>query len=124
MSKKANPTLIGVFVLGAAALVVIGLLTWSSGVFAPARDTYVLYFDGSVKGLDIGAPVLIRGVRVGSVTDIQVQIEPDPAQLFSVPVFIQIEPERIGVIGDAEEIEPIDIDGVAVIIFDRTVHRH
>jgi paraquat-inducible protein B len=94
MSKKANPTLIGVFVLGAAALVVIGLLTWSSGLFAPKRDTYVLYFAGSVKGLDIGAPVLIRGVRVGSVTDIQVQIEPDPAQLFSVPVFIQIEPER------------------------------
>lgn len=94
MSKKANPTLIGVFVLGAAALVVIGLLTWSSGVFAPARDRYVLFFSGSVKGLDIGAPVLIRGVRVGAVTDIQVQIEPDPAQLFSVPVFIQIEPER------------------------------
>jgi paraquat-inducible protein B len=94
MSKKANPTLIGVFVLGAAALIVIGLLTWSSGVFAPARDTFVLFFSGSVKGLDIGAPVLIRGVRVGSVTDIQVQIEPDPAQLFSVPVFVQIEPER------------------------------
>ena len=70
MSKPANKTMIGIFVLGAIALVVIAIVVLGSGKFF--RKTYiaVCYFEGSVGGLNIGAPVVFRGVKVGSVKDV------------------------------------------------------
>ena len=73
MGRRANPTVIGAFIIGAVALIVIGLLVLGRGQFFSDTQTFVLYFDGSVKGLNIGAPVDFQGVRVGSVTDIHVQ---------------------------------------------------
>jgi len=55
----------------------------------------VLYFDGSVKGLGIGAPVILRGVKIGSVTDIKVRIEGKDLENIRVPVYIETEPDRI-----------------------------
>jgi len=73
MSMRANPTVIGAFVLGACILLVAGLLLWGgTGMFKP-RVRYVMYFDAAVTGLQKGAPVLVRGVRVGEVTDVQVR---------------------------------------------------
>ena len=73
MSTRANPTVIGLFVLGAAVLLVAALLLWGgTGLFKTKLD-YVLFFDTSVVGLNRGAPVTFQGVRVGEVTDIQVR---------------------------------------------------
>ena len=72
MSKQANPKVVGAFVVGAFALVVIGLLVFGAGNFFSKRYTYVMFFEGSVGGLQVGAPVNFRGVRVGQVTDISV----------------------------------------------------
>ena len=75
MNKKISPTLIGVFVIGAVALIVIAILVFGSGrLFRQTRD-FVLYFDNSVNGLRIGAPVKIKGVEIGSVKDIRLQLE-------------------------------------------------
>lgn len=94
MSKQANKTLIGAFVVGAIALVVAGVLIFGSGRFLSEKAPFVLYFDGSVKGLNIGAPVVFRGVEVGSVTDIL--LVSDQAKMdLSIPVFIEIEPNRV-----------------------------
>jgi paraquat-inducible protein B len=71
MSQKASPTAIGAFVLGAVALIITGLLTFGSGKFLQDVENYVLFFRGNAKGLNIGAPVSFRGVKFGSVTDIQ-----------------------------------------------------
>jgi len=71
MSQKASPTAIGAFVLGAVALIITGLLTFGSGKFLQDFETYVLVFRGNAKGLNIGAPVSFRGVKFGSVNDIQ-----------------------------------------------------
>ena len=92
MSKQANKTLIGAFVVGAVVLVVIGILTFGSGQFMREMKKFVLYFDGSIKGLNVGAPVNIRGVKVGEVTDIKVRFE---GKDFAVrtPVFIEIDPD-------------------------------
>jgi paraquat-inducible protein B len=57
MSKKASPTLIGIFVVGAIALVIVGILIFGTGRFFSDRPKYVLYFDGRVKGLNVGAEV-------------------------------------------------------------------
>lgn len=93
MSKKTHPALVGAFVLGALALAIAGIITFGSGHFFRAAERYVLYFEGSVKGLNVGAPVVFRGVQVGSV--VQILIEFDERDLsFRIPVVIEILPER------------------------------
>jgi paraquat-inducible protein B len=75
MSKKANKTVIGAFVIGAIALAVAGVAILGGGKFLKKSVPYVLYFEGSVKGLNIGAPVSFQGARIGSVTDIVIRME-------------------------------------------------
>lgn len=70
MSKQASKTLIGAFVLGALGLVVAGLFVFGSGKLFRKVEKAVMYFEGSVQGLQIGAPVMFRGVQIGHVTNI------------------------------------------------------
>jgi paraquat-inducible protein B len=98
MRKRANPAVIGGFVVGAVALIVIGVLLLGGGRFLTEQRTYVLYFEDSVEGLSVGAPVTQQGVRIGSVSDIQVQYLPRTGE-FRVPVFIDIEPGRVKDVG-------------------------
>jgi paraquat-inducible protein B len=73
MSMRANPVVIGAFVVGAVVLLLAALLVWGgSGLFRRKLE-YVLFFDSAVTGLNKGAPVLARGVKVGEVTDIQLR---------------------------------------------------
>ena len=59
------------------------------------RIPYLVEFDGSVRGLHAGAPVEFRGIRVGSVTDVRLEI--DPAQdSVRIPVTLEIEPQQFG----------------------------
>lgn len=71
MSQKASPTAIGAFVLGATALIIAGLLFFGSGKFFKEVNTYSLYFTGNAKGLNVGAPIGFRGVKIGSVTEVR-----------------------------------------------------
>jgi paraquat-inducible protein B len=104
MGKRANPTLIGAFIVGAVALIIIGLLLFGRGRFFSDTRTFVLYFDGSVKGLNVGAPVDFQGVKIGSVINIRVQYVPQE-QAFRTPVYIEVQPDTIKEIGrrDTEE---------------------
>jgi paraquat-inducible protein B len=89
MSKRANPTLIGAFVVGALALAVIGIITLGGMELFKKELPFVMFFDGSIGGLDVGAPVEIRGVRIGSVTRIR---------LFSankIGVYIAVDPSLL-----------------------------
>jgi paraquat-inducible protein B len=94
MSKQANVTLIGAFVAGAIVLVVTGLLVFGSGRLFSNTKKFVLFFDGSIKGLNVGAPVDFKGVRVGSVIGIRVLFKQDDLSL-RIPVFIEIDPKRL-----------------------------
>ena len=70
MSRQASPALIGAFVAGAVGLIVAGILIISGGrLLLTDKTSYVLYFQGSVKGLNIGSPVSFRGVNIGTVTN-------------------------------------------------------
>jgi len=71
MSLRASPSLIGAFVLGALVLLVGGLVLWGGTAIFRPKYRVVMYFDAAVTGLQKGAPVLMRGVRVGGVRDIQ-----------------------------------------------------
>jgi paraquat-inducible protein B len=98
MGRRANPALIGAFLVGAMAIIVIGILVFARGQFLTEKRTFVVYFDSSVKGLNVGAPVDFKGVRVGSVIDIRVEYLPTGDD-FRIPVFIEIEPNRISQTG-------------------------
>lgn len=91
MSKQASPTLIGAFVAGAIGLIVAGILIISGGqLLLTDKTSYVLYFQGSVKGLNIGSPVSFRGVNIGTVTDIQLVVGEQETDV-QIPVIIEID---------------------------------
>ena len=71
MSKRANPTVIGAFVIGALALVIAGLIAFGSVNLFRRPLTYVMFFDTTVSGLSVGAPVEFRGVKLGQVSRIE-----------------------------------------------------
>ncbi|MGH8666177.1 MAG: MlaD family protein [Burkholderiales bacterium] len=75
MSRRA-PTTIGLFVLGALALIVAAVLLFGRGAFFADRLRAVSFFSGSVAGLQVGAAVTYRGVEVGQVKAIGIRIEP------------------------------------------------
>lgn len=99
MSREANPTIIGGFVLGAVALVVIGILVFSSGAWLRERLYLVTYFPGSVQGLNVGAQVQFQGVPIGQVVEIGLDYLAD-RDSFRVPVRYEVWPRSIDVLGE------------------------
>jgi len=101
MGKKANPAVIGGFVVGAVALAVAGVLIFGSGEFLKEQMSWVSYFPGSVDGLQVGAPVNFKGVKVGQVTDIKVTLDARDDTV-RIPVNWDLEPDRIALMGFPE----------------------
>ena len=93
MAKQVNKTVIGAFVVGALALVVAGVLIFGSGKFLTKKFPFVMYFEGSAKGLSVGAPVVFRGVEVGSVSSIVIRANPKDLSV-QIPVVVEVEPEK------------------------------
>jgi len=104
MSQKPNPTTIGLFIVVGVALGITGLLLFSSSkMFTKTRDI-VVYFNQSLNGLNVGAPVKYRGVTIGSVKRVMIfwnQATND----YAMPVLVELEEklikERVG--------EPIEV---------------
>jgi paraquat-inducible protein B len=102
MSKKANPKLIGGFVLGAVALVVVGVLVFGGGRWFAQVETYVSFFRGSVQGLGVGSPVTFRGVPIGQVK--QVDLLYDVEQLdFLIEVVFETDSRSFRQIGEDKD---------------------
>ncbi|MDY0268412.1 MlaD family protein [Trichloromonas sp.] len=102
MNAKGNKAVIGAFVLGALALAVAGVILFGSGQFFTPQKKYVMYFDGSVKGLSVGAPVVFRGVKIGSVVDIVLQGDMDD-MTFRVPVVAEVDLSRFQITNGASD---------------------
>jgi paraquat-inducible protein B len=93
MRNKPNPRIIGLFVIGAIALFATALVALGGGFFSREQPPAVVFFDGSVNGLYVGAPVNFRGVRVGSVSRVDLVI--DSRDLTArIPTYIRFDPER------------------------------
>lgn len=94
MPRRANPALIGGFVVGAIILAVTALVLLGGGrLFRHTREL-VAYFEGSVKGVSIGAPVTFQGARIGAVTDVRVVVD-DAKGTIVTPVFFEIDGGRL-----------------------------
>ena len=94
MSKQANKTVIGAFLVGAVGLAAAGLIILGGGKFLTKRATFVMYFEGSVKGLSVGAPVVFRGVEIGQVKDIFIRADPKDFSA-RIPVYVEIDTQRV-----------------------------
>jgi phospholipid/cholesterol/gamma-HCH transport system substrate-binding protein len=100
MNKKISPTLIGAFVIGAIALLVIAVIAFGSGRLFRKTKEFVVYFDGTVNGLNIGAPVKFRGVEIGAVKNILLQLEKS-MEVRSIPVIFEVDLKKITTRGAA-----------------------
>lgn len=108
MSREANPTIIGGFVLGALALVIVGILVFSSGAWLRERLYLVTYFPGSVQGLSVGAQVQFQGVPIGQVVEIGLDYIA-ARDSFRIPVRYEVWLDTIHVLGDLEGAEPSEL---------------
>src|SRR5882724_6809409 len=90
MSTKANPKVIGSFVVGAVVLAVGGLLAFGGGKFFTTTVPMVMFFQGSVGGLGAGAPVTFDGVKIGQVTKAE-PIYDAQKQDVLIPVYIELD---------------------------------
>jgi paraquat-inducible protein B len=102
MAKEANKTLIGAFVLGAVALIVVGILLFGGGRFFKQSVELVAYFDGSVKGLGVGSKVQLKGVTVGQVKDVRLLFNQDNLSFIN-RVIIETAPGKVSGFSDIDD---------------------
>lgn len=94
MSEKARPALIGGFVLVALGLLAVGLFYLGAGRFTGNQFDLVLYFRTDISGLQVGAPVVLQGVQIGTVSGIQVEYHEGDNPVL-VPVSIRVDEDAV-----------------------------
>lgn len=91
---KRNALLIGAFVLAALAMIVVGVLWLSGNTLFKKQQEAMIFYKGNVTGLYVGAPVTFRGVAVGQVEEIGIQVDRDSLKAL-VPVRIRLQPDAL-----------------------------
>jgi len=100
VETRAHHLIVGTFVLVFAVAMVLFTL-WAAGLqIFETRETYVVYFDGSVTGLREGRPVRFHGIPVGKVEVVEI----DPENM-----------ERIRVVIRVNEGTPVKVDSHATL---------
>ena len=93
---KRNALMIGLFVLVSLALAALAITFLGGNRLFEQRTRAVVYFTNSVKGLYVGAPVTFRGVAIGQVDAIGIEVDPNslvtrvPVQLFITSRLLQM----------------------------------
>jgi len=101
METKVNYAVVGTFVLVLSAAIIAGVLWLGSSRGArKSYETYVAFFVESVSGLNVRAPVKYKGVEVGSVREIAIDIQ---------------DPDRVRVVMEIERSVPLKEDTFAVL---------
>jgi paraquat-inducible protein B len=81
---------IGAFVLGAVALVLAAIVLLSSGNWFEPKVLFTVFFPGSVRGLNKGAPVTFRGVKIGEVKDVTAFLSGRDDRPIQIEVVIEV----------------------------------
>jgi len=95
VKRKPNPKIIGAFVTAALVLLVAMILFFGSSSFFSRTTRFILFFDQSVNGLNVGSPVKFRGVPVGAVERILIRAEGQDPESTAIPVVIKIDRSRL-----------------------------
>jgi paraquat-inducible protein B len=93
--RKPQPKLIGAFVSASLLLLVGSILFFGSASLFKRTTRFILFFDQSVNGLNVGSLVKFRGVPVGSVERIMIRAEGQDPGSTAIPVLIQINRSRL-----------------------------
>ena len=107
MKTKVSPAIIGVFVVGALVLGVVALLSFGGVSFFAKPQRFVVYFDESIHGLTLGAPVKLQGVPVGRVVDLNIRYD-SKQNLSAVAVVCEFSKDKL-----------TDTKGVAINVSER-----
>ena len=94
MSSSQNHAAIGAFIVGAVIIAIAAVLFVSGSGWGQDKTRVVMVFDGSVKGLSVGAPIALRGVEIGQVTDIDLIFDTDTIDVIML-VKAEIQGENI-----------------------------
>jgi paraquat-inducible protein B len=105
MNKPPNKTLIGAFVVAGIALAAGSVVALGSGHFSNANPKVYVYFNSSVKGLQIGSPVMFRGVKIGEVRNIALELNAQDLSVL-VPIEIELNPKSFSVVGATPGVGP------------------
>ena len=93
--------MIGGFVVGAVALAALAVIVFGSGRMFETRTRMVTYFEGAVTGLDVGAPVIFRGVQIGQVRTIDAMVDATNFDVI-VRVYFDVVGDQVETIGQVE----------------------
>ncbi|HEX9186030.1 MAG TPA: MlaD family protein, partial [Vicinamibacteria bacterium] len=100
MSARTHPRVVGAFVLGAIALVLLAVVLLSGRDWRERRERFSVYFPNvSVRGLNKGAPVTFRGIKVGEVAEVKALATGQPSPPFQIEVVVEL-------VGDVIEAPP------------------
>ena len=102
MSERRSSILVGAFVVGALIIATAGALFFAGGGLGVTKGKVVMVFDGSLRGLTIGAPIALRGVTIGQVTDIDLILDADEGQVTMI-VEAEINPDSMQLVGSVTE---------------------
>ncbi len=71
------------------------------------KKKYLLFFDQSLRGLQVGAPLDFRGLDIGEVVSIGLDADFNRDQI-RMPVVVEIEPERFRIVGSPDQEDLLD----------------
>nr|AEI30492.1 paraquat-inducible protein B [uncultured microorganism] len=108
--------MIGLFVVGAIVLVVVAIGVLGSGKLFKESIPYVMVFEGSVKGLNVGSPVVFRGVKIGAVSSIHMHFN-YATKAMTILVYSDFDPNKIEIVNlDKETAERLKEAGRYVVM--------
>jgi paraquat-inducible protein B len=93
MLKLTNTKVVGGFVLGALTLLIVAIVLFAGGALLRRTVMAVVYFQGSVNGLSVGTPVGFRGVQIGSVSNVILEVNAQTGAA-TIPVYLQLDPTK------------------------------
>lgn len=95
VSRQVNPKIIGAFVTAAIIICIMLILSFGSAKLFSKSTHYILFFEHSVNGLDVGSLVKYNGVPVGVVERILIRVEGQSRDSTSIPVIVRIDRSRL-----------------------------
>jgi paraquat-inducible protein B len=101
MSKRVSPTIIGAFVVGSFAILLVALIVVGSGRMFTKPIRFICMFQGNLNGLKVGAPVKVRGVQIGTVAEIRLRLSPSEGRLrpdvkeLRLPVIVDLDRSQL-----------------------------
>ena len=107
MATGTNRWKLGLFVVVGAAIALASLIAFGARTFSSSSERYVSYFDESVQGLDVGSAVKFRGVPVGRVEEIGIEVDGDTLDA-RIPVRVSIRTDAVRFSSPGESV-PLDL---------------